>query len=183
MTDLIETCPFCHQECALPAALREMENWPVICHACDMMFEANQKQSLSAPSSEQAAIADKQADFICQTSYLEPYQCVHCHYQMTINRAELDRLISAKIALSCPNCREALLIEDARAHRSGLTTALIIFIFLTITASLWLVFTPEGEALRRAIQPYLATPYHFIDELRLAFKDLISFIRGLFLHL
>ena len=182
MTDLIETCPFCHQECALPEALRYMENWPVICHACDMMFEANQKQPLSV-ASEGADGDDKQADFTCQPSQREPYLCPHCHYQMIIKRADLERLIAADITLSCPNCREALLIDDRQKGQSGLTIALIIFIFLSLTASLWLVFTPEGEALRRAIQPYLVTPYHLIEELKLAFQDLISFIYGLFLHL
>lgn len=183
MTDLIETCPFCHQDCALPEALRYMENWPVICHACDMMFEANQTQSRSSASSETATLTDKQADFICETSDFEPYRCAHCHYQMTINRAHLQRLVSANITLSCPNCREALLLDERHRHASGLTISLIIFIFLCITASLWLIFTPEGEALRRSLHPHLATPYHLIDELGLAFEDLLSFIRGLFLHL
>ena len=73
--------------------------------------------------------------------------------------------------------------QKPHATQEAKTIALIIFIFLSLTASLWLVFTPEGEALRRAIQPYLVTPYHLIGELKLAFQDLISFIYGLFLHL
>ena len=46
---------------------------------------------------------------------------------------------------------------------------------------MWHALTPQGEEARAMIQPYLAAPYNYLGELRLAFADLITFIRGLFL--
>lgn len=172
MTDLIETCPFCHQDCILPEPLKYMKNWPVICHACDMIFEAN-TQNIPARSAKKAA----------QTDEGQPHKCVHCHYQMQISTKDFERLVSAHLALSCPNCRETLLISDGQGHKSRLTAALITVIFLAITASLWLILTPEGEEARRYLQPYLALPYQIMWDIKLAFHDLMSFIRGLFLQL
>lgn len=169
MHELIEICPYCHQECALPAPMKELQSWPVICHSCDMIFEAHHNkpshQESSKPSSRQ-----NHGQIICD----------HCHYQMSLPRDDFNQLCSSEMVLSCPNCREDLLLSSEQRSNSGMTTALIVFIFIAITASFWLVLTPQGEEARLFLRPYLTAPYHYLGELRLAFADLISFIRGLF---
>lgn len=172
MNELIETCPFCYAECAVPHLSQDMESWPVICHSCDMMFEANQKQSAASENNE-----------LSLPQIYEPYICPSCHYQMQIAKADSGRLRAAKVSLSCPNCRADVTLSKNPRDQSLLTVALITIIFVAITASLWLVLTPEGEEMRRWLHPYLKAPSYLIAELKLAFDDLLSFIRGLFLQL
>ena len=169
MHQMIEICPYCHQECALPAPMKELQSWPVICHSCDMIFETQHQKTSNQDSSK-------------PSSYQNHRQiiCDHCHYQMSLPGDDYNQLCSSEMALSCPNCRGDLLFLADNRTNSGMTTALIVFIFIAITASFWLVLTPQGEEARLFLRPYLTAPYHYLGELRLAFADLISFIRGLF---
>ena len=99
---------------------------------------------------------------------------------MSLPSDDFNQLYSSNMVLSCPNCREDLLLMAPQRTNSAITTALIVFIFIAITASFWLVLTPQGEEMRLFLRPYLTAPYHYLGQLRLAFADLISFIRGLF---
>ena len=169
MHQLIEICPFCHQECALPAPMKDLQNWPIICHSCDMIFETH-NQDAGNQDSNKPLSRQNHRQIICD----------HCHYQMSLPSDDFNQLYSSNMVLSCPNCREDLLLMAPQRTNSAITTALIVFIFIAITASFWLVLTPQGEEMRLFLRPYLTAPYHYLGQLRLAFADLISFIRGLF---
>lgn len=172
MHHMIETCPYCHEDCALPASMKDLQSWPVICHACDMIFEAKAKDEQSSSSKQ----APKQFPH-----NIHSLICDHCHYQMHLPRGDFKLLCETDMTLSCPNCREDISLSADKRTDSAITISLIIFIFIALTASMWHALTPQGEEARAMIQPYLAAPYHYLGELRLAFADLITFIRGLFL--
>ena len=173
MHQLIEICPYCHQECALPAPMKDLQGWPVICHSCDMIFETHNKETYDQKTGNQKSGKPSSRQNHRQII------CEHCHYQMSLPRDDFNQLCSSDMVLSCPNCREDLLFLAAKRTNSGITAALIAFIFIAITASFWLVLTPQGEEARLFLRPYLTAPYYYLGELRLAFADLISFIRGL----
>ena len=178
MHQLIEICPYCHQECALPAPMKDLQNWPVICHSCDMIFETPNQKTPNQETPDQKT-GNRQSSKPSSRQNHRQIICDHCHYQMSLPRGDFNQLCASEVVLSCPNCREDLLFLAAKRTNSGITAALIAFIFIAITASFWLVLTPQGEEARLFLRPYLTAPYHYLGELRLAFADLISFIRGL----